>query len=102
MKDFSYDWKSCKKSKILYLKTNYEYRVSDQASLLHDENIPYLVEKGISSVNYGIENNQPPENSEILLHLLELSSNDDTREQFQGAQYLTLSLIHIWRCRRRG
>ena len=84
-----YEGFSCKKSKILYLKTNYEYRVSDQTSLLHDGNIPYLVEKGISAVNYGKENNQPPENSESLLHLLEMSSNDDTREQFQGAQYLT-------------
>ena len=84
-----YEGFSCKKCKIIYLKTNYEYRVSDQASLMQDGNIPYLVEKGISSVNYGIENNQPPENSEILLHLLEMSSNDDTREQYQGAQYLT-------------
>ena len=63
--------------------------MSDQASLLHDGNIPYLVEKGISAVNYGIENTQPPENSESLLNLLEMSSNGDTRERFQGAQYLT-------------
>ena len=63
--------------------------MSDQASQLHDGNIPYLVETDISAVNYGIENNQPPENSESLLHLLEMSSNGDTREQFQGAQYLT-------------
>ena len=78
-----------KKSNIYYLKTNYENRVSDQASLLHDVNIPYLVEKGISAVNHGIENNQAPQNSESLLHLLEMSSNDGTGEQFQGAQYLT-------------